>query len=118
MIDRIKEIIKAIPNDDKFYTDKVVLLAQLIYYPKLNYNIKQEIKDWCREQGLKVELNATDGSTWWSCRIADKQEINKVAWELWCYDVGYNTYMNFDWEQQWEQLGDIQKDYLKRIITI
>ena len=61
-------LLRDVEAKDKFYTQKVKLLCQLIYNPQSEYVIGKELVLWCIEAGLKLKPTVKSGNVYWACK--------------------------------------------------
>ena len=77
-----RSLISDLEPDDKYYIDKLNILHQLVTEPNFSHIIPAVIANWCKSVGLCAEGNCEDRTSWWTCRVKDKNsEENKSKFD-------------------------------------
>ena len=69
-----RSLILDLEPDDKYYIDKLNILHQLVTDPNVGHIIPKHIVDWCKSVGLCAEPSCEDRTSWWTCRVKDKDD--------------------------------------------
>jgi hypothetical protein len=67
-----RSLILDLEPDDKYYVDKLNILHKLVTEPNVGHIIPERIANWCKSVGLHAEANCEDQTSWWTCRVKDK----------------------------------------------
>ncbi len=66
---QLNTLLRDVESRDRFYTQKVKLLCQLIYSPQSECVIGKELVLWCIEAGMKLKPAVMSGNMRWICKI-------------------------------------------------
>jgi hypothetical protein len=102
-----RSLILDLEPDDKYYVDKLNILHKLVTEPNVGHIIPKHIANWCKSVGLCAEASCEDRTSWWTCRVKDKDNelFDSLENELTYAQCLKLTDRLYDWmaEQKYDQ---------------